>query len=70
MSTRSAVKSIYRSVNPVTNTLFHEAQLTSDSEVDMKLERAYQWFMKNRHHGQEGVEQRFDKLTNVHALLG
>jgi len=69
MTSKASIKTLYRSVNPLNNVLFHEAQLTPDAEIEKKLERAHQWFRRNRHQGQEAVEERFDKLSNVHALL-
>ena len=62
--------SLYKSVNPLNNKLFHQAALHTDSEVDKKLQKAYQWYQNNRHSTKEDIEVRFEKLSNVHALLG
>lgn len=60
---------MYNSVNPVTNVPFHEAVMTSDDELEKKLRKAHEWFQKNRRRGQDGVDERFEKLGKVAALL-
>jgi succinate-semialdehyde dehydrogenase/glutarate-semialdehyde dehydrogenase len=63
------LKTLYKSINPLNNVLFHEAAMTSDAEVETKIARAFSWYQKTRHGGREAVELRFEKLSNVHALL-
>jgi acyl-CoA reductase-like NAD-dependent aldehyde dehydrogenase len=44
--------------------------MTSNAQLEAKIAKAQGWFVKNRFSGQEGMEERFEKLTNVHTLLG
>lgn len=67
---KTAAKSLYASVNPLNNKLFYTQPLHSDAEVEAKLEKATKYFKNNRRRGIEAMEERFEKLSNVHALMG
>ena len=65
----SLKQSIYKSVNPLNNKLFHTSAMTTPSELESKLAYAHSYFTKSRRLGQSAMEERFEKLSNVHALL-
>ncbi len=74
MSTKpaSALKTIYKSVNPLTNITFHQTPMTTDTEVEAKLEKAHQWFLKNRRprpSAQYGPDHRFRDKRRPPVLL-
>ena len=61
--------SLYKSINPVSNTLFHTSAMHSELEIEAKLSSAHSWYLKNRRRGHEGMLERFEKLQTVKALL-
>lgn len=69
MPSHHNLQTIFKSVNPLNNKIIHQAQMTSDAEIEAKLEKAWRWYQKTRHGGREAVEERFEKLSNVHGLL-
>ena len=62
--------SLYKSANPLNNKLFHTSSMTSEAEIEAKINKAHNWFQKTRRGGRHEMEERFEKLSNVHALLG
>ena len=60
--------SLDKSVNPINNKVFHQATMTASADIDKKLDRAFKWYQGYRQHGD--IEETFEKLSNVHALLG
>ena len=69
MKQTKSLNTLFKSVNPLNNQVFHQAQMTSPKEIEDKIEKAWQWYEKTRHGGREVVEERYEKLSNVHALL-
>ena len=65
----SIKQSLYKSINPLTNKLFHTSAMDTPAEIESKLAKAHEYFIKTRRLGQSAMEERFDKLSNVHALL-
>ena len=65
--------SIYKSINPLNNKLFHTQAMHSDAEVEQKIQKAHTWFLKNKTGRTwwwtNAVEDRFEKLSNVHGLM-
>ena len=41
--------SLYKSINPVNNKLFHTAAMTTNVQLEAKIAKASEWFKKNRH---------------------
>ena len=61
--------SMYRSVNPVNNKLFHTAVMHTDAQLENKIANAYSCYIKNKHRGAKAIQERLDKLSNVHSIL-
>lgn len=62
---------LYTSVNPVDNKQFSESAMTTDAELEVKLQKAHDLYNKDkrRHDRFVVMEERFAKLKNVHKIL-
>jgi len=59
----------FRTVNPVNNTEVHVTPQHTDEEAVERLEKAQQYFKSVGRQGAGSIQDRFDKLAKVKAIM-